>query len=95
METCKYVKYGDFYRIIEEYESHYLIRNRDNKNVYSIKLPDDVVETRTYLPNGAMVRYHNRIGMISDIDIDNFKAPYLINLGTTQQWCGFDYVSDD
>lgn len=95
MITCKYVKYGDFHRIVEEYTSHYIIRNRDNENVYSIKLPDDIVETRTYLPKGAMVRYHNQIGVICDVDINNFKAPYLINLGNTQQWCEFDYTSND
>lgn len=94
MTTYKYVRYGEFYRIVNEYDTYYMILDEDYDEVPLSKTPNDVVETRTYLPEGTVVVYHNQICVISDVDINDFDTPYLIDFGHTDQWCEFDEVKE-
>lgn len=63
--------------------------------MYLTKHPNDVIETRTYLPEGTTVIYYNQITAIKYVDINDFDLPYLIDLENDERWCKFDEVKEN
>lgn len=94
MATYKYVKYCDFDRIIREDDLHYIILDEDGDEMYLTKYPNDVIETRTYLPEGTTVLYYNQITTIKYVDINDFDLPYLIDLENDERWCKYNEIKE-
>jgi hypothetical protein len=96
MKTVRYLEQDTFDLILQESNNHYMILDEDSDEVLVRKTSNDVIETRTYLAEGTYVIYNveNSICFIDTVDINDYDAPYLLDLGYELRWCEYEDITE-